>query len=71
MPKQVSSSKSQTWASKVVYKKKKAISGKLLVSAPIKRKLGLVLLDLETIHALGLPSIFRKYRKLSTYTADG
>ena len=27
--------------------------------------------DPETIHPLGLPSIFHKYRQLPTYTADG
>lgn len=71
MPKQVSSSKSQTWASKVAYRKRRAMSGKPLASAPIKRKLGPVPSDQETIHALGLPSIFRKYRQLPTYTAGG
>ena len=71
MPKQVSSSKSQNGASGAARRKRRAMSDKPSVSAPIKRKLGPVPSDPKTIHALGLPSIFRKYRQLPTYTADG
>ena len=47
------------------------MSGKPTSPAPIKRKLAPVPSDPETIHALGLPSIFRKHRKLPAYTANG
>lgn len=67
----VSSSKSQTGASGVARRKRRAMSGKPSASAPIKKKLGPVPSDPKIIHALGLPSIFRKYRQLPTYTADG
>lgn len=71
MPKQVSSSKSQTGASGAARRKRRVMSGKSSASAPIKQKLGPVPSHPETIHALGLPSIFRKYRQLPAYTADG
>lgn len=38
---------------------------------PIKRKLSPVPSDPETLRAVGLPSMFRKYRHLPAYTADG
>ena len=71
MPKKVSSSKSQTGASGAARRKRRAMSGKPSASAPIKRKSAPVPSDPETIHALGLPSVFRKNRKLPAYTADG
>ncbi|MCJ1346652.1 hypothetical protein MMC31_004870 [Peltigera leucophlebia] len=71
MPKKVSSSKSQTGASGAARRKRRARSGKPSAPAPIKQKLAPVPSDPETIHGLGLPSIFRKHRKLPAYTANG
>ncbi|MCJ1348507.1 hypothetical protein MMC31_006739 [Peltigera leucophlebia] len=71
IPKKVASSNSQTGATGALRRKRRAMSGKTSTSAPIKRRLTPVPSDPETIHAFGLPSIFRKYRQLPTYTADG
>ncbi|MCJ1343363.1 hypothetical protein MMC31_001556 [Peltigera leucophlebia] len=71
MPKKVSSSKSQTGASGAARRKRRAKSGKPSAPAPIKRKLTPVPSDPETIHALGLPAIFRKHHKLPAYKANG
>ena len=71
MPKNMSSSKSQTGANGAARRKRRAMSGKPTSPAPIKRKLAPVPSDPKTIHALGLPSIFCKHRKLPAYTANG
>ena len=71
MPKKVALSKSQTGANGAVCRKKRAMSGKTLTSALIKRRLAPMPTNPKKIHAFGLPSIFRKYCQLSIYTTDG
>lgn len=67
----VSSPTRQTGTSGATHGKRKAISSKPLASARIKLVIAPVPSDPETIHALGLPSSFRKYRRLPAYTVDG
>lgn len=71
MRKSVSSMKGLSGASGVGRGKKRAMSGNLPTPAPTKRKLSPVPSDPEMLRALGLPSIFRKYRNLPAYTVDG
>lgn len=69
--KSVSSLKRLSGASGVGRGKKRSMSGNQPTPAPTKRKLSPVPSDPEMLRALGLPSIFRKYRNLPAYTADG
>lgn len=65
-----SSLKSQS-ASGSTSRKRRASSCEPLAPPSIKRKLEPVPSDPKTIHALGIPGMFRNKQHLPTYTADG